>query len=98
LKPDSGVEVRVSGQAAGRSQLRHLADEMTATLAALIGYVAVLAVLGVGVIQLLHMEEVGAEIETVPRTVLVTAERPVVLPEETPREGRLQLRQSVAVR
>jgi hypothetical protein len=84
--------------------LHRLADELTATLAGLLGYVAVLALLGMGVIQILRMDEVGVAIESVPRTAWVV-ERPTVIEEaavqtldgsESP--NRPMLRTSVAAR
>jgi hypothetical protein len=71
--------VGVSGRGVGAA-LHRLADELTATLAGLLGYVAVLALLGMGVIQILQMDEVGAAIESVPRTAW-TMERPTVIEE-----------------
>jgi hypothetical protein len=95
--------VGVSGQGVGAA-LHRLANEVTATLAGLLGYVAVLALLGMGVVQILQMDEVGAAIDSVPRTAW-TVERPTVIEEaavqtldgsESP--NRPTLRTSVAAR
>jgi hypothetical protein len=78
--------------------LRRLADELTATLAGLIGYVCVLAALGVGVIHILEWDGPNDAIETVPRPALMAAERPTVIHEGVEGPNRPALRQSVAVR
>jgi hypothetical protein len=79
--------------------LHRLADEVTAVLGGLIGYVAVLAALGVGVIYLLEMEEVSAAIETSLRTEHAAVARPYVINDDrTERPTRPELRQSMAAR
>jgi len=64
-----------SGQVEGTA-LRRLADELTATLAGLLGYIAVLAFLGVTVIQILEMDEISTGIGSVPASAWTTNERP----------------------
>lgn len=59
--------------------LHRLANELTALLAGLIGYAAVLAALGVGVIYLLDMDTVGAAIEPKARPIQAAVERPYVV-------------------
>jgi hypothetical protein len=71
-----------------------LADELTAVLGGLLGYVAVLAALGVGVIYLLDMDEVRAAIEPAPRADLAAVERPYVVNDDWP--DRPQLRRAAA--
>jgi hypothetical protein len=94
--------VGVSERGVGAA-LHRLADELTATLAGLLSYVAVLALLGMGVIQILQMDEVGAAIDSVPRTAW-TVERPTVIEEtampahDNDHSNRPTLRTSVAVR
>jgi hypothetical protein len=83
--------------------LQRLADELTATLAGLLGYVAVLAVLGMAVVSVLEMDEVSAALEPTPRVEQIAVERPTVLPEVTGQDriegpNRPTLRQSVAAR
>lgn len=83
--------------------LQRLADELTATLAGLLGYVAVLAVLGMAVVHVLEMDEVTAALEPTLRVELIAVERPTVLAEPTPqgridKPNRLLLRQSVAAK
>ena len=73
--------------------LHRLADELTAVLGGLIGYAAVLAALGIGVIYLLDMDEVGAAIETGLRADLAAVERPYVAGDEGP-----ELRRAVAAK
>jgi len=77
--------------------LHRLADELTAVLAGLLGYAAVLAALGVGVIYLLDTDAVRAAIEPEPRAVQATVERPYVIDgDRTEVPHRPELRQSIA--
>ena len=76
--------------------LHRLADELTAVLGGLIGYVAVLAALGVGVIYLLDMDEVTAAIEPPARSIQAAVERPYVITNEGP--DRPELRRAVAAK
>jgi hypothetical protein len=76
--------------------IQRLADELTAVLAGLIGYAAVLAALGVGVIYLLETDEVGAAIETGLRAERAAVERPYVVNDDGP--DRPELRRAVAAR
>lgn len=79
--------------------LHRLADELTAVLAGLIGYAAVLAALGVGVIYLLEMGQVSAAIEPGPRAVQAAVERPYVInDDQTEGPNRPDLRRTVATR
>lgn len=75
------------------SAIQRLADELTAVLAGLIGYVAVLVALGVGVIYLLDTDEVGATLETGLRAERAAVERPYVVNDDGP-----ELRRAVAAR
>lgn len=75
--------------------LHRLADELTAVLGGLLGYVAVLAALGVGVVYLLDMDEVRAAIEPEPRADLAAVERPYVINEGPTRP---ELRRAVAAK
>jgi hypothetical protein len=83
--------------------LQRLANELTATLAGVLGYVAVLAVLGMAVVHVLEMDEVSAALEGTPRVDRVVVERPTVLSEATSHD-RIEgttlplLRQSVTAR
>jgi hypothetical protein len=61
--------------------LSRLADELTAVLGGLLGYAAVLAALGVGVIYLLDMT-VSAATEPEPRSAQATVERPYVITDD----------------
>jgi hypothetical protein len=70
--------------------LQRLADELTAVLGGLIGYVAVLAALGVGIAYLLEIDVVSAE-PTAP-AIQAAVERPYVI-----NDGP-ELRRSVAAR
>jgi hypothetical protein len=65
----------VSGGVVGTA-LRRLADELTAVLGGLLGYVAVLAALGVMVIYLLEIDGVSAAMEPGPRSDQAAVERP----------------------
>jgi hypothetical protein len=74
--------------------LHRLADELTAVLGGLLGYVAVLAALGVGVIYLLEIDGVSAAIEPGPRADHAAVERPYVVSDDRPM--RPELRRAVA--
>jgi hypothetical protein len=76
--------------------LQRLADELTAVLGGLLGYAAVLAALGVGVIYLLDMDGVSAAIETGLRTEHAAVERPYVISDD--RTEGPELRRAVAAR
>lgn len=90
--------IRVSGKAVG-SALQRLADELTAVLASLIGYAAVLAALGVGIIYLLDMDGVSAAIEAAPRSDQAAMVRPYVIDgERIEGPNRPELRRSMAAR
>jgi hypothetical protein len=71
--------------------LHRLADELTAVLGGLIGYIAVLAALGVGIAYLLEIDGVSAEPDA--RPVQAAVERPYVINDEGP-----ELRRSMAAR
>jgi hypothetical protein len=71
-----------------------LADEFTAVLGGLLGYVAVLAALGVGIAYLLEIDGVSAEPDG--RTIQAAVERPYVINED--RVEGPDLRRSMAAR
>ena len=79
--------------------LHRLADELTAVLGGLLGYVAVLAALGVMVIYLLEIDGVSAAMEPGPRSDQAAVERPYVINDDRI-EGpnRPELRRSVATK
>ena len=62
-------------------------------LGGLIGYTAVLAALGVGVIYLLEIDQVSAGIEPAPRSIQAAVERPYPIDDEGP-----ELRRGVLAR
>ena len=76
--------------------LHRLADELTAVLGGLLGYVAVLAALGVGVVYLLELGGASAAMEPGPGTGEAALERPYVIDDEGP--NRPELRRAVAGR
>lgn len=76
--------------------LHRLANELTAVLGGLIGYGAVLAALGVGIIYLLDMDAVSAAIEPTPRAIQAAVERPYVVDDGGP--DRPELRRAMAAR
>ena len=79
--------------------LHRLANELTALLAGLLGYVAVLAALGVGVIYLLETDDVRAAIEPPARSTEAAVERPYVIDgDRTERPNQPERRQSAAAR
>ena len=66
-------------------------------LGGLIGYAAVLAALGAGVVYLLEMDHVSAAIETAPRADQAAVERPYVIDgERTAVSPRPELRHAAA--
>ena len=76
--------------------LHRLADELTAVLAGVLGYVAVLAALGVTVITLLEIDGVSAAMEPRPRSDQAAVARPYVVNDD--RTEGPELRRSVAAR
>ena len=74
--------------------LQRLADELTAVLGGLIGYVAVLAALGLGIAYLLEIVGVNAQPET--RTIQAAVTKPYVINDD--RVEGPELRQTVAAR
>jgi hypothetical protein len=74
--------------------LQCLADELTAVLGGLLGYVAVLAALGLGIAYLLEIDGVSAEPDA--RTIQAAVERPYVINED--RAEGPDLRRTVATR
>ena len=76
------------------SALQRLADELTAVLGGLIGYVAVLAALGVGIAYLLEIDGVNAGPGA--PTIQAAVERPYVINDD--RIEGPELRRTVAAR
>ena len=74
--------------------LQRLADELTAVLGGLLGYVAVLAALGLGIAYLLEIDGVSGEPDA--RTIQAAVERPYVINED--RAEGPDLRRTVATR
>ena len=82
--------------------LHRLADELTAVLAGVLGYVAVLAALGVTVITLLEIDGVSAAMGPGPRSDQAAVERPfhvfAINDDRVEGPNRPELRRSVAAR